>query len=188
MTWVDLVILAVLAVSALLAFMRGLVREVLGLAAWVGAIFAGVWTLPRVRPQFQHWLGNSPWVDPAAFAAIFIVTLIVLLLISRWISAIVRGSPLGGVDRSLGLVFGLARGAALVILAYIAAGMVVQVDRWPDVVLKAESMWPAYQGARWVLERLPVDYRPRLYPPPPGRETTAAALLQATPQGRAVSR
>jgi hypothetical protein len=66
--------------------------------------------------------------------------------------------------------------------------MVVQVSRWPDVVLKAESVWPAYQGARWVVERLPVDYRPRLDPPPPGLETTAAALLQATPQGRAVSR
>ncbi len=82
MTWVDLVVLAVLAVSALLAFMRGLVREVLGLAAWVGAIFAGVWALPRVRPQFQQWLGQSPWVDPVAFAVVFLLSLIVLLLIS----------------------------------------------------------------------------------------------------------
>ena len=81
MTWVDLVVLAVLALSALLAFMRGLVREVLGLAAWVGAIFAGVWALPRVRPQFQEWLGTSPWVDPVAFAVVFLVSLIVLMLI-----------------------------------------------------------------------------------------------------------
>ena len=74
MTWVDLVVLAVLAVSALLAFMRGLVREVLGLAAWVGAIFAGVWALPRVRPQFQEWLGASPWIDPVAFGVVFLIT------------------------------------------------------------------------------------------------------------------
>ena len=80
MTWVDLVVLGVLAVSALFAFMRGLVREVLGLAAWVGAIFAGVWALPRVRPQFQQWLGTSPWIDPVAFAVVFIISLIVLLL------------------------------------------------------------------------------------------------------------
>ncbi len=65
-----------------------------------------------------------------------------------------RGSRSGGLDRTLGLVFGLVRGAALVILAYIGMGMVVQVDRWPDVVLKAESMWPVYQGARWVVEQL----------------------------------
>ena len=188
MTWVDLVILAVLVISALLAFMRGLVREVLGLAAWVGAIFVGVWTLPRARPQLQQWLGQSPWVDPVTFAVVFLLALIVLLLISRWISALVRGSVLGGVDRTMGLVFGLMRGAVLVILAYIGMGMVVQVDRWPDVVLKAESMWPVYQGARWVVERLPVDFRPRLYPPPLGHETTAAALMQAIPQGRAVSR
>src|SRR5215471_9471170 len=124
MTWVDLVVLAVVAISALLAFMRGLVREVLGLGAWVGAIFAGVWALPRVRPQFQGWLGTSPWVDPIAFGVIFIISLIVLMLISRWISALVRASPIGGLDRTLGLVFGIARGAALVILAYIASGMV----------------------------------------------------------------
>jgi membrane protein required for colicin V production len=188
MTWFDFAIVTVLVISALLAFVRGLVREVLGLVAWVGAIFTGVWALPRVRPQFKLWLGGSPWVDPVAFAAVFVASLVVLLLISRWISAVVRSSPLGGVDRSLGLVFGLARGAALIILAYIAAGMVVQVDRWPDVVLNAESVWPAYQGARWVLDRLPVDYRPRLYAPPVGRETTAAALLQAAPKGNAVNR
>ena len=188
MTWVDLVILAVLVISALLAFMRGLVREVLGLGAWIGAIFAGVWALPRVRPQFQHWLGLSPWVDPVAFGAVFIVSLIVLMLISRWISALVRASPVSGIDRTLGLVFGLVRGAALCILAYIAAGMVVQVERWPEPVLNAESVWPVYRGASWIIEQLPQEYRPHLYPPPAGHETTASALLQATPQGRAVSR
>ncbi len=92
MTWVDLVVLAVIAVSALLAFVRGLVREVLGIAAWAGAIFAGVWALPRVRPQFQAWLGHSPWVDPVAFAVVFILSLIVLMLLSRWISGLVRAS------------------------------------------------------------------------------------------------
>ena len=188
MTWVDLVVLAVLAISALLAFMRGLVREVLGLGAWVGAIFAGVWALPRVRPQFQSWFGTSPWVDPIAFGVVFVIALIVLMLISRWISALVRASPIGGLDRTLGLVFGLARGAALLVLAYIIAGMVVQVDRWPDAVLQARSLPLVYQGASWAVERLPVDHRPRLYAPPSGRETTAIDLLHATPQGRAVGK
>ena len=188
MTWVDLAVLGVLALSALLAFMRGLVREVLGLAAWVGAIFCGVWALPRVRPQFQEWLGTSPWVDPAAFAVVFILALIVLMLISRWISAIVRASPIGGLDRTLGLVFGLARGAALVVLAYIIGQLAVNVDRWPDVVLNSRSIWVAYRGAEWVVLRIPEDHRPHLYAPPHGHETTAAALLQATPQGRAVGR
>jgi len=188
MTWVDFAVLGVLALSALLAFMRGLVREVLGLGAWVGAIFVGIWALPHVRPQFQEWLGTSPWVEPVAFAVVFIVALIVLMLLARWLSGMVRDSPVGGIDRTLGLVFGLGRGAALVILAYIGTGMVVPTDRWPAAVLQAEAVWPTFWGAKWVVERLPTDYRPRLYAPPPARETNAASLLQATPQGRAVGR
>jgi membrane protein required for colicin V production len=189
MTWVDFVVLAMLVVSALLAFVRGLVREVLGLAAYVGAIFAGVWALPRIRPQFQTWLGHSPWVDPVAFAVVFVITLIVLVLISRWISALVRASPVGGLDRTLGLVFGLARGAALAIIAYIGAGMVVPVMRWPEPVLQSESVWPVYLGARWVVDQLPSEIRPgEVSAPPRGRDTAAADLLQATPQGRAVGR
>ena len=188
MTWVDLVVLAVLAVSALLAFMRGLVREVLGLAAWVGAIAAAVWALPRVRPQFAKWIGDSPWVDPIALGVVFVITLIVLIIISRWISALVRASPISSLDHTLGLVFGLVRGAVLVILAYIATGMVIPLERWPEPVLEARSLYFAYQGAHWVREKLPVEYRPRLYAPPPGRATTAEALLHANPQGRAVGK
>ena len=73
MTWVDLVVLGVLAISALLAFMRGLVREVLGIGAWVGAVFAGVWALPRVRPQFQRMARPVALGRPVAFAVVFIV-------------------------------------------------------------------------------------------------------------------
>lgn len=189
MTWVDLLVLAVLALSALLAFSRGLVREVLSLAAWVGAIFAAVWALPRLRPQFGQWLGSSsPWVDPVAFAVVFIIALIILMIVARLLSGLVRASPIGGLDRTLGLVFGIARGAALLILAYIIAGMVVQVDRWPDAVLQARSLPLIYQGASWVVQKLPEDHRPQLYAPPPGREATADDLLHALPLGRAVSR
>ncbi len=134
-----------------------------------------------MRPQFQAWLGNSPWVDPVAFAVVFVISLIVLVLISRWISALVRASPIGGLDRTLGLVFGLARGAALAIIAYIGAGMVVPVVRWPEPVLKSESVWPVYLGARWVVDQLPPEFRPgAVSAPPRGRDTAAADLLQAT--------
>jgi membrane protein required for colicin V production len=188
MTWVDLVVLGVLAISALLAFMRGLVREVLGLGAWVGAVIVAIWGLPLARPRFQEWLGASPWVEPVTFGAIFLIALIVLLIIARWIGAMVRASPLGGLDRTLGLVFGLARGAALVILAYIGIGMVIPLDRWPEPVLEARSLPLAYEGARWAVEKLPTEYRPQLHAPRAGRETTAEALLHATPQGRAFGR
>jgi len=188
MTWVDLVALAVLAISAILAFMRGLVREVLGVAAWIGAGAAAYFGLPLARPQAHAWFGNAYWVDPATIAAIFIVALILLMFVAHAIGRAVRHSPLGGLDRTLGLLFGLARGAAVLILAYIVAGMVVPVDRWPLPVQQARLLTPAYAGARWAVHQLPVDYRPRLYAPPTGREATADDLLHATPQGSALRR
>ncbi|HTW27581.1 MAG TPA: CvpA family protein [Acetobacteraceae bacterium] len=188
MTWVDLAALAVLAISALLAFMRGLVREVLGIGAWIGAGAAAYYGLPLAKPQAHAWFGGAYWVDPATLAAIFIVSLIVLMFVAHVIGRAVRFSPLGGLDRTLGLVFGLARGAAVVILAYIVAGMVVPVDRWPQPVQQAMFLKPAFAGARWAVQELPVDYRPRLYAPPTGREATADDLLHATPQGSALSR
>ena len=187
MTWVDLVVLGVLAVSALLAFMRGLVREVLGLAAWVGSALVATWGLPAARPKFHDWFGNAPWVDPVTWGLLFLVTLIILMIVCSWISRIVRASPLGGLDRTLGLVFGLARGAALVVVAYILAGMVVNVDRWPEPVKEARALWPAYVGARWVAEKIPEGYRPQIYKPP-NEPVTSEALLHATPQGRAAGK
>lgn len=188
MTWVDLAVLGILAVSALLAFMRGLVREVLGIGAWFGAIVAAVAGLPLARGIVRNWMTTPEWVDPISFGVVFLATLILLSIAARIISSSVRGSALGGVDRTLGLIFGLARGAALVIVAYIMAGMAVSVDHWPDPVLEARMLTPTYVGAKWVVQQLPDEYRPRLYAPPTGRQTTAEALLHATPQGTATGR
>ncbi len=185
MTWVDLVVLAVLAVSALLAFMRGLVREVLGIGAWVAAVVVAVEGLPFARPVVRRWLDEPAWVDPIAFVVVFLVVLVILSIVARLVGRSVRGSALGGVDRSLGLVFGLARGAVLVMFAYILGGMAVAMDQWPDAVVRARSLTPAYEGATWVVRRLPEQYQPRVPPPPEGRQATAESLLRATPQGRA---
>jgi membrane protein required for colicin V production len=189
MTWVDMVVLGVLAISALLAFLRGFVREVLGIGSWVGAAIVAIWGFPYARPRFEHWLAGSPdLINPATLAALFIGSLIVLMFVAHWIGALVRGSVFGGLDRTLGLLFGLARGAALVVAAYIGAGVVIPVDRWPPPVLEARAMPLAFVGASWVVTRLPLEYRPRLYPPPTGPETTADVLMQAQPLGRAIGK
>lgn len=185
MTWVDLVILAVLAISGLLAFLRGFVREVLGIAAWIGAAALAVWANPRILPSFDRWLHAYPGVaQPAAFGAVFIGSLIPLMLVCHAVGKAVRRSALGGLDRTLGLLFGLMRGAALVAIAYIF----VPRGLWPAPVLNARALPLAYEGAQWAANRLPPNYRPHVDPPPAGRPTTEEALLRATPQGRALGK
>ncbi|MBV8524502.1 MAG: CvpA family protein, partial [Acetobacteraceae bacterium] len=127
-------------------------------------------------------------VDPLAFGVVFFLTLIVLLLISSWVGRVVRFSALGGLDRTLGILFGLARGAALVVVAYIVGGLLVPMALWPGAVLEARSLPWAWEGAVWAVAQLPPECRPHLSPPPQGRETTADALLRATPQGRATGK
>jgi membrane protein required for colicin V production len=189
MTWVDLTVFGFLLVSGLLAFVRGLVREVLGIGAWVGSVAIAFFALPTMRGMVRTWFSTPEWVDPVSFIVIFLISLIMLMLIARAIGGFVRRSALGGVDRTLGLVFGLARGAAVVIVAYIIGQMVFPIERWPDAVLNARTLTPTYEAARWVRDQLPEPYRPHtLDPPPAGRQTTAEALLRASPQGRAIGR
>jgi membrane protein required for colicin V production len=189
MTWVDLTVFGFLAVSGLLAFARGLVREVLGIGAWVGAVAAAILALPTMQGMVRKWFATAEWVDPVSFIVVFLLTLIILMLIARAIGGLVRKSALGGIDRTLGLVFGLARGAAVVIVAYIIGQMVFPIERWPDVVLKARTLMPTYEAARWVRDQLPEPYRPHaLDRPPAARQITAEAFFQASPQSQATGK
>jgi membrane protein required for colicin V production len=189
MTWVDLVVFGFLAVSGLLAFARGFVREVLGIGAWIGAVAAAILLLPTMRGIVREWFSKPDWVDPVSFIIVFLVSLIILMVVASVFGRVVRRSALGGIDRTLGLVFGLARGAAVVVIAYILGQMVFPIERWPDVVLNARTLTPTYDAARWVRDQLPEPYRPHtLDPPPAGREASAEALLHANPQGRATGK
>ncbi|MBV9735285.1 MAG: CvpA family protein [Acidisphaera sp.] len=175
MTWVDGVVLIALAASAALAFLRGFVREALGILAWVLAIYVALNAMPFAAAQARRWIQNPDFADPAAFVIVFILILILGSVVARIIGRLIRRSALGGVDRILGLAFGLLRGAALVVAAYIGAGMMVDIDQWPPPVLQARSLPYAYRGAAWVVAQLPPDYRPRLYAPPPDRQPSAEA-------------
>ncbi len=185
--WVDAAIVGVFVVSALLAFLRGFVREVLGIGAWIGAILLGFWFFPFVSPKFEVWIHAKEFADPAAFAAVFLVSLIVLSVISSWAGALVRGSALGGVDRTLGLVFGLVRGGAVLIFAYVAAGLVTVPQDWPEPIRDARFLPYVYEGAQQAVTLLPDGYHPHLAAPPVTQPPSLNDLLQPQPKGSALA-
>ncbi len=175
MNWVDLAIIAVIGFSGILAFMRGFVREVMGIGAWVGAVIFAWWATPFVRDRFHGWIANPDIADPVAAAAMFTVGLIFLSIIAGMIGSVVRGSVLSGIDRTLGVVFGFARGAALVVMAYVIAGMVVVADKWPSAVLEAKLLPYVFQGASLLAAEIPEHYRPAIARPPAGSRPIDAA-------------
>ncbi len=188
MNWVDLAVFGLLLISGLLGFVRGFVREVMGIAAWAGALAAGFYGLEYSRPIVSRWVTAPAWVDPIAFAATFIVSLVVLMLVAHMIGSLVRGSVLGGVDRTLGLVFGIARGAAVVVIAYILAGLVLPVDRWPPVVLEARLVGPVHDAAVWACTYVPEKHRPNIAALPSAKPPSADDMMRATAQGRATGK
>jgi membrane protein required for colicin V production len=183
MTWVDAIVLLILAISGVLALMRGFVREALGLAAWGGAIWAAVAFFPAAQPHARHFIANPEVADPVAFGAVFVVALIVLSIFAGLVARGVRVSALGGLDRTLGLLFGVLRGAVLVAATYMIGALLFAVGQWPDAVLQARSLPFAYQGALWIAAELPPAYAPRLAPPPGVSVTDSGALLQTIPRG-----
>jgi membrane protein required for colicin V production len=186
MTWIDAAALLIVILSAVFSMVRGFVREVLGVGAWVGAAFCAVKFYPLVLPEISSVLPMKNLVVYASMGVVFIVVLIVLSLISGLIGGLVRDSALSGLDRSLGLVFGAVRGALVVCLAYIALSVGVAQAEWPAPVVNARFLPMAYQGATALVGFLPKQYQPKVDKLPGAPAPSAGMLMQQPVAGSAL--
>ncbi len=156
-TFLDIAIGIVLLISGGLAFIRGFVQEVLAVGAWVGAIAATVFGFPYARPYARDLIPHELGADVAAGAAIFVVSLVVLSLLTRTLSDRVKDSALNALDRSLGFLFGLLRGAVLVCLAYIAVEWLVVPAQQPSWLRDARAMPIVEWGADQLKSLVPSE-------------------------------
>ena len=149
----DIGVVAVLLVSAILALARGFVREVLAISSWIGAAAVTYYVFPFAQEPFRGYV--KEWfdfkqtlvADIAAGVTIFIVVLVILAVISAWISRKVQSSDIGALDRSLGFLFGLARGAVVVSLAYLLLIQFIPPKEHPSWVKEARSVPAMGAGA-----------------------------------------
>lgn len=153
----DLVVLAVLVISGLLAFARGFIREVLSIGAWVGAAAATIYGFPLVKPLVSDYIPNELFANVVTGVVIFIVTLGLLAALSHVLSRNVRDSALGAVDRSLGLLFGLVRGAVLVCVAWLIFAFLTTPEDRPDWITEARTLPLVTAGAQVLAGLLPDD-------------------------------
>jgi len=118
---------AILFISAVLAYSRGFVREILSIAGWVAAGVVAFYFAPNVVPLVQEIpilndvIGDNCELGIlAAFAGVFAVALVVIALFTPLISGAVQNSALGSLDGGLGFLFGIVRGVLLVVVALVA--------------------------------------------------------------------
>ncbi len=158
MNWFDLAIVAVILLSALFAFARGIVREVIALGTWVVGFIAAIAYAGTLANVFA-WLNMTPVAKQAlAFVLILVVVLIVGAIIARALAGLIRAIGLGFMDRILGLVFGVARGLIVVVAFALVAGITAlpKRDWWQNSTL-GESLAQAALSLRPYLPRAWAD-------------------------------
>jgi membrane protein required for colicin V production len=155
---IDICFVAILVISGILAYIRGFVREVLSVAAWLGAAFVTLYGYPHVQPYAHRYIENAAVANAAAGGVLFIGSLIVFSVIGSFLSRSVRESAASGFDRSLGFAFGVLRGVVLVCLLYLSAAWFWQGEL-PKSVVQART-YPLIDGsAKVLLALVPKDAR-----------------------------
>ena len=152
MTLFDYAVLGIIGVSVLLSIVRGLVRELLALAAWVIAFVVANVFSGTVAGWLPAGIANPSLRVLVAFAALFVGVLIAMSLIALAVRGLVRSAGLGAEDRLLGGLFGLARGLLIVLVLVLLAGLTAlpRQPAWNNAVFSAPLEALALQVKQWL--------------------------------------
>ena len=138
-SYLDLGLIAVVVISALLSMLRGFTREVLAIASWGAAAAAAYKLYPYVVPYVRPYIAKESIAQGVAAAIVFFVTLLVVTLITVKLSDTILDSKVGALDRSLGFLFGAARGFLLCVVAFLFFDWLVADKQKPEWVKTAKT-------------------------------------------------
>ena len=137
--YIDLLVIAVVGASAWFAAYRGFVSETLSIFAWAAASFATLYFAPSFAPLLDRTM-SLMWAQIVAYVGVFLVVLIPLSFVSARIADNVRNSPVGPLDGTLGVVFGVIRGLILIAMAYLLFTLIVPIKKQPESVADAWTL------------------------------------------------
>ena len=156
-SYLDLAVLAIVLVSALLSMLRGFSREVLAIASWAAAAAAAYYLYPVVTPYLAPYIHRDVIAQAVAAAIIFFATLIVVSLFTVRLSDAILDSKIGALDRTLGFVFGVARGFLLAVVAFAIFNWLVSDKQQPEWVKAAKTRPLLTDTADKIVALLPED-------------------------------
>lgn len=153
----DVIILIVVAISALIALSRGLVKEVLSIIGWILATMAVIYILPVVMPFAKEYISNGYVAGVVSSLFILILFFILWIYATAGVVGKIRTSKLNGMDRMLGLFFGIARAFLLVVLFYILVSWMIPADRQSETLTKSKYFQLAGKFAQPLEEMIPEE-------------------------------
>ncbi|MFL4968958.1 MAG: CvpA family protein [Xanthobacteraceae bacterium] len=156
-TLLDIVLLAVMMISGLLAMIRGFMREVLSIASWGAAALVTLYAYPKLLPQAKQYFTSDMFAGAAVVGGVFLGTLLIVSIFTIKISDMVLDSRVGALDRTLGFLFGLARGLVIVVVAFLFFAWLVPEKSQPTWVKDAKSKVVLKGTGDWLMSMLPDD-------------------------------
>jgi membrane protein required for colicin V production len=156
-TLLDIVLILVMLVSGLLAMVRGFMREVLSITAWVLAAAATLYSYGKLLPYAKQYFNSDIVAAVVVVGGVFLLTLLVVSVFTIRISDMVLDSRVGALDRTLGFLFGLARGLIIVVIAFQFFIWLVPDRSQPQWVKGAKSKVVLVGTGQWLMSMLPDD-------------------------------
>ena len=156
-TLLDIILLLVMLVSGLLAMIRGFMREILSIGSWGVAALVTLYSYPRVLPLAKQYFASDSVAAAVSAGGIFLGTLLIVSIITARISDMVLDSRVGALDRTLGFLFGLARGLVIVVVAFLFFAWLVPDRSQPEWVRSAKSKLVLQNTGQWLMSMLPDD-------------------------------
>jgi len=163
-TLVDAGVAGIILISGILAFSRGLVREVLAIAGWIVAAGVAFVFAPQAEPLIREvpyvgkFLANSCEMSIlASYFAVFAVALIVVSIFTPLFSSLVQKSAIGGFDQGLGFLFGILRGALLIAVAFVLYDRIVPAGQGIAMVDNARSTAIFAQSRSMIEQQIPTQ-------------------------------
>ncbi len=155
--YLDIFLIVVMLISGLLAMVRGFMREVLSILAWVAAAGAAFYFFPRLLPYATQYFGGwNEWaVKGVVVGGVFLATLIIVSIFTVRLSDRILDSRIGALDRSLGFLFGLARGLIIVVVAFVFFNWLVPQKSQPEAIKNARSRVVLQGTGDWLESLLP---------------------------------
>jgi len=156
-TLLDIILIGVMLISALLAMIRGFMREVLSIASWVIAAVATLYSFTKVLPNAKSYFNNDIVATAVVLGGTFLGTLLIVSIITVRFSDMVLDSRVGALDRTLGFLFGLARGLIIVVVAFLFFAWLVPDRSQPEWIRSAKSRVVLQGTGDWLISMLPED-------------------------------
>jgi len=161
MNWADYLIVIVIALSMLIGLWRGLLREVISLATWIAAFAIAFLFAEDGAAHLAPYLDVPSLRVAAAFGGLFLATLLLGGLVGIVASQLVDYTGLTGTDRVLGMVFGLGRGAVVIAILVLAAGLtpLPKDPWWQESRLRPHFQEAAVRLRGWLPPELAQNFR-----------------------------